>query len=348
MKGRVIALGRYEGRAAAALLVNGRLEDLFLAAIGGPVLQPDAILRGQVGRILKGQGGAFVRLPDGHMGYLRSPGTVTEGQPVIAQVAALSEPGKAIPLTARIRLKGRLAITTPGKGGINLSRRIRDKGQRARLQAVAEAVLGGGPADLGAIIRSAAAEADESTLRDELTRQAALAHSLAKQASGPPALLVAGPDPADLAQREWGDPAAAVDESADAFQTLGVLDAIDALGSPYVALPGGAHAMIEPTRALIAVDVNTGADGSPAAALKANLALAGELPRQLRLRGLGGKVVVDFAPLSREARPRLESALQAAFRQDATETRLIGWTGLALYEINRKRDRAPLMQEGGD
>ena len=57
-------------------------------------------------------------------------------------------------------------------------------------------------------------------------------------------------------------------------------------------------------------------DASPAAALKANLAAAAELPRQLRLRGLGGQVTVDFAPLARADRPRIERALAAALRDD--------------------------------
>ena len=72
------------------------------------------------------------------------------------------------------------------------------------------------------------------------------------------------------------------------------MEAIEALLAPRIALTGGGHMMIEPTRALVAVDVNTGPDTSPAASLKANIAAARDLPRQLRLRGLGGQVVVDF------------------------------------------------------
>ena len=60
---------------------------------------------------------------------------------------------------------------------------------------------------------------------------------------------------------------------------------------------------------LVAVDVNTGADTSPAAALKANIAAAKALPRALRLRGLGGQVVVDFAPLSKKDRRQIEQVL---------------------------------------
>ena len=128
----------------------------------------------------------------------------------------------------------------------------------------------------------------------------------------------------------------------EGFEEHGVLEAIDAVLTPRVALPGGGHLMIEPTRALVAVDVNTGADTSPAAALKANIAAARDLPRQLRLRGLGGQVVVDFAPMPKKDRLVLEQQLRAAFKTEAAETSLAGWTPLGLYELVRKRDRVAL------
>jgi Rne/Rng family ribonuclease len=101
--------------------------------------------------------------------------------------------------------------------------------------------------------------------------------------------------------------------------------------------------LIEPTRALVAVDVNTGPDTSPAAALKANIAAARDLPRQLRLRGLGGQVVVDFAPMPKRERHILDQVLKAAFKTDG-EANLAGWTTLGLYEMTRKRDRLPLSE----
>jgi ribonuclease G len=100
--------------------------------------------------------------------------------------------------------------------------------------------------------------------------------------------------------------------------------------------------MIEPTRALVAVDVNTGPDTSPAASLKVNIAAARDLPRQLRLRGLGGQVVVDFAPMPKRDRAVLDQVLRAAFKGEAAETSLAGWTTLGLYEMVRRRDRLAL------
>ena len=112
--------------------------------------------------------------------------------------------------------------------------------------------------------------------------------------------------------------------------------------SDRVDLSGGAFGFVEQTRALVAIDVNTGTDTSPAAALKANIAMVRDLPRQLRLRGLGGQIVVDFAPMSRRDRAVLDQSLRAAFKGEASETNLVGWTTMGLYEINRKRDRVPL------
>ena len=88
----------------------------------------------------------------------------------------------------------------------------------------------------------------------------------------------------------------------------------------------------------------TGADSSPAAGLKANAAALKELPRQLRLRGLGGQVIVDPAPMPKKDRRALEQVLRAALKADATETILAGWTQLGLMEIQRKRDRVPLTE----
>ena len=70
--------------------------------------------------------------------------------------------------------------------------------------------------------------------------------------------------------------------------------------------------------------------------------MARELPRQLRLRGLGGQVVVDFAPISKRERGTLEQELKKAFRSDGADAALSGWTAMGLFELSRKRERIPL------
>ena len=119
---------------------------------------------------------------------------------------------------------------------------------------------------------------------------------------------------------------------------------IDALNSSKHPLPSGAYAYVEPTRALVAVDVNTGPDTSPAAGLKANIALARDLPAVLRCRGLGGQITIDFAPLSKKDRRQLEQVLKSAFRKDPVETALTGWTPLGHFELQRKRERLPIAE----
>jgi len=109
-------------------------------------------------------------------------------------------------------------------------------------------------------------------------------------------------------------------------------------------LQGGATAFVEPTRALVAVDVNTGGDTSLAAGLKANLALARVLPRALRIKGLGGQITLDLAPMPKKDRRVLEDALRRAFREDGAEVVLAGWTPLGCFELQKKRDRPPLSQ----
>ncbi|WP_444460415.1 ribonuclease E/G [Rhodobacter capsulatus] len=338
MKGRIVILGAIGGLEAAALMVDGQLEDLLVDVSDAMALAPGAICRAKIERPMKGQGGLFVALPGGEKGFLKDAKGLSPGQSVLVQVSGGAEPGKAVPVTLRLLFKGRYGIVTPGAPGLNVSRRIRDEDIREGLQALAGVVMEG--SEMGLILRSACEGAEEGEIVEDLAGLRDLAEAVLADVDGAPELLVDAPAPHDEAWREWADPAP--DEVVEGFEDHGVLEAIDAVLTPRVALPGGGHMMIEPTRALVAVDVNTGADTSPAAALKANIAAARDLPRQLRLRGLGGQVVVDFAPMPKKDRLVLEQQLRAAFKTEAAETSLAGWTPLGLYELVRKRDRAAL------
>lgn len=335
MKGRVVVLGTLNGLESAALMVDGQLEDLLIDSSAIVPLPPGVICRGRVERQMKGQGGVFVRLPDGAKGFLREVKGLAPGANVLVQVTGGTEAGKALPVSLRLLFKGRHCIVTPGAPGINVSRRITDEDLRSELQACAAEVMTG--SDMGVILRSICADSELSDIAAELAETRELAEQLLNDTEGEPELLLDVPAPHEEAWRDWVDPAP--DEVIEGFENTDVLDAIAALDTPRVALVGGGHMYIETTRALTAVDVNTGSDTSPAAALKANIAAARDLPRQLRLRGVGGQVVVDFAPISKKDRVALEQQLRAAFRQEASETSLAGWTQLGLYELVRKRDR---------
>lgn len=342
MKGRVVVLDQVAGRNAAALIVDGSLEDLIIDPADDRPL-PGAIYRGIADRPVKGQGGIFVKLPHGS-GFLRQISGITPGQRLLVQVTGPAEPGKATPVTARLLFKSRFAILTPDAPGLNISRRIKDEALREVLSALAADGMAGADEALGLILRSGCAAADDDAIAEDIAAMRGLAEAVLADLPGPPELLVEGPGAHEVAFRDWLDPE--IDEMVTeegGFDAHGVSDLIEALASPRVVLDGGGHMMLEPTRALIAVDVNTGPDTSPAASLKVNIAAARDLPRQLRLRGLGGQVVVDFAPMPKRDRQIMDQVLRAAFKGEA-ETNLAGWTTLGLYEMTRKRDRLPLAE----
>lgn len=339
MKGRVVLLSEYQGREAAALMVDGRLQDLLIEGKDTSLATPGAIFRATVDRQMKGQGGVFLRLPKGRA-FLRGTKGLRPGQSLLVQVTGYTEPGKAVPVTTRLLFKSRYVIITPHAPGLNISRRIRDDEARVRLHDIASEAMTG--AESGLILRSASIHADDDEIVEDICKMRDLAVQILSEEDGDPEYLLEGPGPHDLAWRDWAEPAPdEVVKGPKAFAEHGVLEEIDALRCPEVIL-SGASMWVEPTRALIAVDVNTGGDTSPAAALKANLAAARELPRQLRLRGLGGQVTIDFAPLPKKDRRAAEGALKAALKADSTETALVGWTPLGHYELQRKRERLPL------
>jgi Ribonuclease G/E len=339
MKGRTVVLDHLHGREAAALLVDGRLDDLLLDDDAAP--RPGAIFRATCDRGLKGQGGMILRLPPGAPGggaaWLRHASGLKAGETRLVQVTGIAEDGKAVPVTDRLLFKSRFAIVTPGAPGLNVSRQVRDEAERERLLGIAHGVMGG-EAALGLILRSAAEGADAEAVAEDVEAMRDLALKVTGDAGQEPEQLTEGDGPHLLAWREWE--AADVETKPGGLARLHVLDQVDALRSPVVDLGEGSM-VVEPTRALIAVDVNTGGDTSPAAALKANLAAARQLPRQLRLRGLGGQVAVDFANMPKGQRRQVEQSLRDSFRSDPIETSLVGWTAMGLFELSRKRERAP-------
>ena len=344
MIGRVVILDEIAGRGVAALMVDGRLEELAIDPKDDAPL-PGAIYRAVADRPMKGQGGMFLRLPGGLSAFLRQTDGIAPGQRVLVQVTGPAEPGKALPVTARLLFKSRFAIITPGAPGLNISRQIKDDAARSRLAALASEGMAKAEDSIGLIIRSAAAETEDAVIAEDILAMRSLAEAVLADIAGEPELLVEGAMAHDLAFRDWLDPGPDAVESAPGdLERSGALDLIEALRAPRVDMIGGAHMWIEPTRALVAVDVNTGPDTSPAAALKANIAAARDLPRQLRLRGLGGQIVVDFAPISKKDRAILDQVLRAAFKAEGNESTMAGWSQLGLFELTRRRDRLPLSE----
>ncbi len=339
MKGRLILLDHIGTVEAACILVDGKLDDLLIDTSDVP--RPGAIFRGICDRPIKGQGGMMLRLPGGETGFLRHGKGLRPGQPLLVQVTGYAEGGKAVPVTDRVLFKSRYAIVTPGKPGTNISRQITDDDARDTLLAIAHEAYDG---PHGLILRSSCAGADAAEIADDIAAMAALADAVLADAEGTqPEALTEGDGPHALAWRDWHRSAQVVTD-AGCLEDHGVLDQIGDLANALVPL-GEANMYVEPTRALVAIDVNTGNDTSPAAALKANLAACRALPRALRLRGLGGQVTVDFVSMSKAHRKQVEQSLRAAFKADAIETSLVGWTPMGLFELQRKRERRPYSAE---
>ncbi len=330
MKGRQVILGQHKGRDGAALLVDGVLQDLLL---DHDAPRPGTIYRARADRPVKGQGGMFLHTPDGSA-FLRGVKGLAPGDQLLVQVAGHAERGKAIPVTAKLLFKSRYVIVTPEAPGINISRAIKDEEERLRIRASAE-TENAETSGYGLILRSSCQNAPDEAITEDVEAMIDMARAILSDEGRDVEKLLEGPDPAELAWREWatGD---IIEEPLGEY----VSQARKATQN----LPSGGSMSVEATRAVVAVDINTGGDTSPAAGLKANLAAAKELPRQLRLKGLGGQVVVDFAPMPKKDRRTLENALRAALKSDEVETSMIGWTQMGLFELSRKRARVPLAE----
>ena len=340
MKGRLLLVEPLPaGGHAALLMVDGRVEDFLTdAGIAEGTPRPEAIFRAVPSRPAKGLGGAMVDLGQGRSGFLRTKQPPVPGRPVLVQVSGWTEPAKAPPVGDRLRLKGHTAVLTPGAPGVNLSRSLRDPERRDSLLAVAEAAMAGADPSLGLILRTAAGAAEPDAVAAEIRALRATLDRLSP--GGAPGLLLDGPGARAEALRDWRQPGTHVEDGPGAIAAAGGWDALEAARGPRV--PAGAGFLIvEATAALVAIDVNTGGDLSPAAALKTNLAAAREIPRQLRLRGLGGQVTIDFAPLAKTDRRQVEATLTGALRADGIETSLAGWTPLGHLELLRRRSRRP-------
>ena len=334
MKGTQIFLDHIDGHEAAALVVDGRLEDLIVES---EAFAPGTIFRAKVDRPVKGQGGVFVSFPQGR-GFLRQIDGISGGQNMLVQVTGYAEEGKAIPLTTKLLFKSRYVIITPNSPGLNLSRRIRDVELR---DALLEYIYDGlAPLSYGIILRSSCIAADFEDVLEDAKTMLEVVKAVLEDDTVESCQLLSADSPHEMAWREWTIEAT-VEQEAGCFHSGGVLDLLDALNSPKVRTNGGSY-FIEQTRALCAVDVNTGVDGSLTSGLNANIAMARDLPRQLRLRGIGGQVVIDPAPMPKKDRKLLNSVLKAAFRQDDVRTHILGWTALGLIELQRARTRAPL------
>jgi ribonuclease G len=335
MKGKQVVLGHIGDAKVAALLEDGKLQDVLVEDLSR--LPLGSILRAVVDRPVKGIGGVMLRLPHG-TGFLKKAKGLAPGQTITVQTSGFAEAGKADPVNQRFIFKSRYAIVTPDQPGLNVSRQIRDDDLRDDLTVLAKSGMEG--SNMGLIIRSSAALADMGDVAEDIQTMRASAEAISVEAGLEPEVLLEGDDPHVQAWREWSD-VSDILTGPDDLEASGALDQIEAAQGAWVTLGSGGM-FVEQTRAMATVDINTGADLSPAAALKVNLAAVQDLPRQLRLRGYSGQIAIDFAPMTKRDRKPIEVALRAALRTCSVATEFVGWTPLGHGELKRKRERAVL------
>jgi Ribonuclease G/E len=335
MKGKQVVLGHIGDAKVAALLEDGKLQDVLVEDLSR--LPLGSILRAVVDRPVKGIGGVMLRLPHG-TGFLKKAKGLAPGQTITVQTSGFAEAGKADPVNQRFIFKSRYAIVTPDQPGLNVSRQIRDDDLRDDLTVLAKSGMEG--SNMGLIIRSSAALADMGDVAEDIQTMRASAEAISVEAGLGPEVLLEGDDPHVQAWREWSD-VSDILTGPDDLEASGALDQIEAAQGAWVTLGSGGM-FVEQTRAMATVDINTGADLSPAAALKVNLAAVQDLPRQLRLRGYSGQIAIDFAPMTKRDRKPIEVALRAALRTCSVATEFVGWTPLGHGELKRKRERAVL------
>lgn len=352
---RMIVIDRTDTRSVAALVVNGRIEDLLVDHPNPTIPVPGAVFRAKVERHLTGLGGFILNLGQGQHGFLKSRVKLEPGHCLAVQVNTFPVHGKAAGVATQIRIRTRYVVLERGRRGIEFSERLtEDRTDLARLRDIAASIPDLELSSTFVSFRAPCQDADLATVADELARESRVFKRILEIATrGNPGLRARAPAASERAMTDWVFPAPdrIIDERGS-FDTLGIWDMISRVLVPSVSLPkspgagerigAGASMVIEPTQALIAVDVNTGDIFSRSPGLDANLLAIGELPRQLRLRGLGGQVVIDLAPIAKRHRKRVKEAIASTFSDDPVKTTLVGWTPLGHFELHRNRERIPL------
>ncbi len=314
---------------------------------------------------------------------LRISDFVREGEEILVQVVKDPIAEKGARLSANITIPGRLLILVANSPGVALSRRIEDEGERARLTAIISSFATDSSGELipeaGYILRTAAIGAGAAELKEDAARLCAAWRDIAQRRRGVsiPGTLYMDLGPIERALRDEVDGAVArvliddrgavgaarsyatlaMPEMADKIQfydgrlplyeAFGIEDEIATLSQPRVPLPSGGWITVEATEALTAIDVNSGSyvasGGLEETSLKVNLEAAEAIGRQLRLRGIGGLIVIDFIHLAEAANiQRVLDALGAASAKGRVPSQILGMSEFGLVEMTRKRVRDPL------
>jgi len=298
------------------------------------------------------------------------------GQEIIVQVIKDPLPGKGARISTHVTLPGRYLVLLPTVRHFGVSRRIDDEAERERLLAVlGELPLAGG----GLIVRTVGEGKGQEAFASDLDYLGRLWEKVRQRAArvAAPTLLHQDLDLAlrvvrDLLNQEfavlWVDGeetyARIVEfldqvqpgmvakvklfrQEASLFEQFGIEEQIEAALKSKVWLKSGGYIVINPTEALVAIDVNTGRFVGQRTledtVLQTNLEAVEEIVRQIRLRDLGGIIVIDLIDMvEREHREQVFAELESELKRDRAKNKVLNISEFGLVEITRKRSRANL------
>ena len=342
----IILIEEYGSGHVVAAVEKGMIIDLLVDPLHEKYASMiGSIMSARLNNPVKGINGSFLTLPQGKKGFLKGTHRLVPHSVVPVYIGTNAERHKAQPVTTKLILKGRYIILTPGSSGINISRKIKSVVLRKNILDALLQLEKDLPSGCGLIVRSQAEGADISNLIKEVYDKLSQYREILSDDLLEPRLFIAPLKARDLAFLEWSfsEPHLVIEELS-CFDQFGVWEQISEFQFSRVNLENGGFLMIEPTSAFVAVDINTGSDVTYSGALKTNLLAVKELPRQLMVRGLGGKIVLEFAPLSKKDRPKIESQLRKALDKARTECIIVGWTILGNLELQKKRDKQPIFE----
>ncbi|MEF8824556.1 MAG: Rne/Rng family ribonuclease [Desulfohalobiaceae bacterium] len=295
------------------------------------------------------------------------------GQEVLVQIVKEPTGSKGAFLSTYLTLPGRYIVLTPGRGQLAVSRKIEEEKERARLKSIMEEMSF--EEGVGAILRTVSEGQNKTNLSRDLQFLHRLWKEVRRkgQTEKPPVLLYEEKDLAFRAVRDYltqdvkevwvdheetarqiKDYAALIfprrkrlvkvhrDTEKMLFDRFGITSQLETVHQRNVSLPSGGEVVMDQTEAMTAVDINSGKISGEKnfqeMALRTNLEAAHEIAQQLRLRDIGGQVVIDFIEMkdSRHCR-EVEKAMRAALKEDKARTTVGRISQFGLMEMVRQR-----------
>jgi ribonuclease G len=302
------------------------------------------------------------------------------GDPIMVQISKEAISTKGPRLTSEISLAGRHVVLLPLSNKISISQKIRQNSEKKRLKKIVDAVL---PKNYGVIIRTAAVGTTDADIENDiLTLVAKWEAAMSKLRSITPPVIISeemGRANSMIRDQLNGDfKAIHVDDAATyedireyikliapeksrivklykgnvpIFDNFDITRQIKSLFAKYVSLKRGAYLIIEHTEALHVVDVNSGnrtkvENDQERTAMEVNINAAEEIARQLRLRDMGGIIVIDFIDLHKgENRQALHDKMTALMATDRAKHTILPVSKFGLMQITRQRVRPEAITE---